>query len=76
LLRYQGLAVEYYGCAPECLANERIRRVKNPGKSEYLSEEFERMLKALIRSLEFKPLDPSILEPSSPTKLEKNHKYV
>jgi hypothetical protein len=31
LLRYQGLAVENYGSAPECLANERIRRVKNPG---------------------------------------------
>jgi len=31
LLRYQGLAVVYYGCALECLANERLglaRRVK------------------------------------------------
>ena len=30
-LRYQGLAVANYSGAPECLANERIRRVKNPG---------------------------------------------
>lgn len=29
-LRYQGLAVENYGCVPECLVNERSRRVKNP----------------------------------------------
>jgi four helix bundle protein len=34
--------------------------------------EIERMLKALIKSLENKPLNPVILEPSSPTKLEKN----
>jgi hypothetical protein len=33
----------------------------------------ERMLKALINSLKNKPLTPGILEPSSPTKLEKNH---
>ena len=32
----------------------------------------ERMLKALIKSLENKPLDPWILGLSSPTKLEKN----
>jgi len=32
----------------------------------------ERMLKALIKSLENKPLNPGILEPSSPTKVEKN----
>ena len=25
LLRYQGLAVPKYSCAPECLANERMR---------------------------------------------------
>jgi len=31
LLRYQGLAVENYSGAPECLANERIRRVKSSG---------------------------------------------
>jgi len=31
LLRYQGLAVENYGCTPECLVNERIGRVKNLG---------------------------------------------
>ncbi len=36
--------------------------------------EIERMLKALIKSLENKPLNPGILGPSSPTKLEKNHK--
>ena len=34
--------------------------------------EIERMLKALIKSLENKPLTPGILGPSSPTKLEKN----
>jgi hypothetical protein len=34
--------------------------------------EIERMLKALIKSLENKPLNPGILGPSSPTKLEKN----
>jgi hypothetical protein len=37
--------------------------------------EAERLLKALIKSLENKPLNPRILEPSSTTKLEKNHKY-
>jgi hypothetical protein len=31
LLRYQELAVENYGCASECLANERISCVKNLG---------------------------------------------
>jgi len=36
--------------------------------------EIERMLKALIKSLENKPLTPGILGPSSPTKLEKNRK--
>ena len=30
-LRYQGLAVDNYGCVPECLGNERSRRVKTPG---------------------------------------------
>jgi len=34
--------------------------------------EIERMLKALIKSLENKHLTPRILGPSSPTKLEKN----
>ncbi len=37
--------------------------------------EIERMLKALIKSLENKHLNPWILEPSSPTKLEKNQYY-
>jgi len=31
LLRYQGLAVRKLRQHPECLANERIRRVKHPG---------------------------------------------
>jgi len=31
LLRYQGLAVVYYGCALECLKNERLALVKYPG---------------------------------------------
>jgi hypothetical protein len=30
LSRYQGIAVKNYGGTLECLANERIRRVKNP----------------------------------------------
>ncbi len=34
--------------------------------------EIERMLKTLIKSLKNKPLNPCILEPSSPIKLEKN----
>ena len=34
--------------------------------------EIERMLKTLIKSLENKPLNPGILGPFSPTKLEKN----
>jgi len=37
--------------------------------------EIERMLRALIKSLENKPLNPGILGPSSPTKLEKNQKF-
>jgi hypothetical protein len=39
-------------------------------------EEVERMLKALIQSLENKHLDPWTLGPSSPTKLEKNQNYT
>jgi hypothetical protein len=35
--------------------------------------EIERMVKALIKSLENKPLTLGILGASSPTKLEKNH---
>jgi hypothetical protein len=31
LKRYQGLAVVYYGCALECLTNERHAHVKYPG---------------------------------------------
>jgi len=31
LLRYQGLAVVYYGYALECLANGRLALVKYPG---------------------------------------------
>jgi len=47
------------------------------GKSDTLNKdiaEIERMLKALIKSLKNKPLnpDPWKLGPSSPTKLEKN----
>jgi len=29
--RYQGLAVAYYGCALECLVNERLANVKFSG---------------------------------------------
>jgi len=36
--------------------------------------EVERMLKALIKSLEYKPLNPRILEPFLPTNWEKNPK--
>jgi len=39
-------------------------------------EEIERMLKALIKSLENKSLTPCTLGPSSPTKLEKNHYLI
>jgi hypothetical protein len=31
LQRYQWLAVDYYGCALECLANERLAYVKCRG---------------------------------------------
>jgi len=31
LLRYQEIAVAYYGYALECLANERPAHVKSPG---------------------------------------------
>jgi hypothetical protein len=34
LPRHQRLAVVYYGCALECLANERLAHVKYPGQSE------------------------------------------
>ena len=34
--------------------------------------EIERLLNALIKSLENKPLTPGVLGPSSPTKVEKN----
>ena len=37
--------------------------------------ESQRMLKALIKSLENKPLTPGILGPSSPNKLEKILQY-
>jgi hypothetical protein len=33
-MRYQELAVVYYGFALECLANERLAHVKYPGQSE------------------------------------------
>jgi len=31
LLRYQGVAVVYYGCTLECLANIHLEHVKYPG---------------------------------------------
>jgi len=45
------------------------------GKLKKDVEETERMLKALIKSLKNKPLNPGILGPFSPTKLEKNLFY-
>jgi len=36
MLCYQGFAVANYSFTPECLANERIRLVKNSGGSGFL----------------------------------------
>ncbi len=37
LLRYQELAVDYYGVALECLANERLAQVKYQGLTRLMS---------------------------------------
>jgi hypothetical protein len=53
-VRYQGLAVVYYGCALECLANERLAIVKNPGYSPSNSQSVSKRNTPWFRCSEIK----------------------